>query len=191
MQDKTGGKKYLDFHQKLLTGRGQIDKARALAAAKEVGLDMARLEKDMASAEVKATLEESFKLAEALGLNGTPSYVVGNDVVIGAVGAQRRCKEKINNARCGKADLLKRHLADRCADRIGKPVAGPRMCRSRRLPLRGRVALCRGFPFAPEVPISGDTLAAARHGEDHLRPQRPEPQSARHPRAGDLRPRDA
>ena len=58
MQDKTG-KKYLDFHQKLLIGRGQVDKARALAAAKEVGLDMARIEKDMKSDEVGATLEES------------------------------------------------------------------------------------------------------------------------------------
>ena len=29
MQDKTGGKKYLEFHQKLLGGRGQADKARA------------------------------------------------------------------------------------------------------------------------------------------------------------------
>ena len=51
MQDKTG-KKYLEFHQKLLGGRGQADKARALAVAKEVGLDMARLERDMASDEV-------------------------------------------------------------------------------------------------------------------------------------------
>ena len=34
MQDKTG-KKYLEYHQKLMTGRGQIDKARALAAAKD------------------------------------------------------------------------------------------------------------------------------------------------------------
>jgi protein-disulfide isomerase len=85
MQDKTG-KKYLDFHQKLLGGRGQADKAKALAAAKEAGLDMARIEKDMKSDEVSRTLEESMKLAEALGLNGTPSYVIGNDVVIGAVG---------------------------------------------------------------------------------------------------------
>jgi protein-disulfide isomerase len=85
MQDKTG-KKYLEFHQKLLTGRGQIDKARALAVAKEVGLDMTRLEKDLKSDEIGKTLEESMKLAEALGLNGTPSYVIGNDVVIGAVG---------------------------------------------------------------------------------------------------------
>ena len=85
MQDKSG-KKYLEFHQKMLTGRGQADKARALAVAKEIGLDMARIEKDLKSDEIAATLQESAKLAEALGLNGTPSYVIGNDVVIGAVG---------------------------------------------------------------------------------------------------------
>jgi protein-disulfide isomerase len=100
MQDKTG-KKYLEFHQKLLGGRGPADQARALAAAKDAGLDMARIEKDMASDEVKATIEESFKLADALGLNGTPSYVVGNDVVVGAVGLNS-LKEKVNAARCGK-----------------------------------------------------------------------------------------
>jgi protein-disulfide isomerase len=100
MQDKSG-KKYLEFHQKLFGGRGQADLARALAAAKDVGLDMARLEKDMASDEVKATIEENFKLAEALGLNGTPSYVVGSDVVVGAVGLNT-LREKVNGARCGK-----------------------------------------------------------------------------------------
>jgi protein-disulfide isomerase len=101
MQDK-GGKKYLEFHQKLLGGRGAADKTRALAVAKEVGLDVARIEKDMASDEVKAQIEESFKLAEALGLNGTPSYVVGPEVVVGAVGLNT-LKEKVNSARCGKA----------------------------------------------------------------------------------------
>jgi protein-disulfide isomerase len=101
MQDKTG-KKYLEFHQKLLNGRGQVDKARSLAVAKEVGLDMARIERDMASEEAGLSLEESFKLAEKLGLNGTPSYVIGNDVVMGAVGLAA-LKEKVNTARCGKA----------------------------------------------------------------------------------------
>ena len=100
MQDPTG-KKYLDFHQKLLGSRGQVDKARALAAAKEAGLNMAQLEKDLASPEIKTSLQESFKLAEALGLNGTPSYVVGNDVLVGAVGLNT-LKEKVNSTRCGK-----------------------------------------------------------------------------------------
>jgi len=101
MQDPTG-KKYLDFHQKLLGGRGQADKAHAMAAAKEAGVDMARLEKDITSSEVRDTLQESFKLAEALGMNGTPSYVVGDNVVVGAVGLEA-LQEKVNNARCGKA----------------------------------------------------------------------------------------
>ena len=89
MQDKSG-KKYLEFHQKLLGGRGQADKARALAVAKEVGLDVARIERDMKSEEATAAINESMKLAEALGINGTPSYVIGKaangDVVVGAVG---------------------------------------------------------------------------------------------------------
>jgi protein-disulfide isomerase len=101
MQDKTG-KKYLDFHQKLLSGRGQVDKARAVAAAKEAGLDVARIERDINSDEVRQTLEESMKLAEKLGLNGTPSYVIGPNVVVGAVGLDQ-LKEKVNSARCGKA----------------------------------------------------------------------------------------
>ncbi|UTD29341.1 DsbA family protein [Bradyrhizobium sp. WD16] len=101
MQDPAG-KKYLDFHQKLLGGRGQADKAHAMAAAKDAGLDMARLEKDLSSPEVRATLQENFKLAEDMGLNGTPSYVVGNQVVVGAIGIDGLSK-KINEARCGKA----------------------------------------------------------------------------------------
>jgi protein-disulfide isomerase len=85
-----------------LGGRGQADKAHALAVAKEVGMDMTRLEKDLASDEVRVSLEESLKLAETLGLNGTPSYVVGEDVVVGAVGLEA-LRGKISAARCGKA----------------------------------------------------------------------------------------
>lgn len=101
MQDP-GGQKYLDFHQRLLGGRGEADKAKALAAAKEAGLDMARLEKDLKSPEVRATIEENFKVAEDVGLNGTPSYVIGQQVVVGAIGLDG-LKEKVGMARCGKA----------------------------------------------------------------------------------------
>jgi protein-disulfide isomerase len=93
MQDPSG-KKYIEFHQKLLGSRGPADKARALAVAKEVGFDMARIEKDMTSSEAKATIDENMKLADALGVNGTPSYVVGSELVVGAVGLDS-LKEKI------------------------------------------------------------------------------------------------
>jgi protein-disulfide isomerase len=97
MQD-VAGKKYIEFHQKLLGGRGQADKARALAVARELGFDMARIEKDMGSDEVKKTIDENMKLADVLGVNGTPSYVVGNEVVIGAVGIDT-LREKISAER--------------------------------------------------------------------------------------------
>jgi protein-disulfide isomerase len=97
MQDKDG-KKYLEFHQKMLSGRGQADRAHALGVAREIGLDMTRLEKDLASDEPRATIDENMQVAEALGLNGTPSYVIGTDVVVGAVGFGA-LKEKVDTAR--------------------------------------------------------------------------------------------
>jgi protein-disulfide isomerase len=97
MQDKTG-KKYLEFHQKLLGGHGPADKAHALAAAKEAGFDVTRIEKDLGSDEVRETLKENLKVADAIGLDGTPSYVIGSDVVIGAQGYDA-LKEKVDAAR--------------------------------------------------------------------------------------------
>jgi protein-disulfide isomerase len=85
MQD-ANGQKYLAFHQELLGGPGQAGKEKALAAAKDQGLDMPRIEHDMDSDEAGATLDEDLKLAGALGITGTPGYVIGKNVVLGAVG---------------------------------------------------------------------------------------------------------
>lgn len=96
MQDETGAR-YFEFHRKLLGGRGPANRQSALAVAREVGSDMVRLERDMASDEVRLTLEESARLARALGINGTPAYVIGEQVVMGAVGlASLRAKIPTN-----------------------------------------------------------------------------------------------
>jgi protein-disulfide isomerase len=85
MQDPSG-EKYLEFHRALLGDTGLLGKDRALAAAREQNLDMARLERDLASDEVAATLAEDMKLASVIGVSGTPSYVVGEKVMVGAIG---------------------------------------------------------------------------------------------------------
>ena len=90
------------FSMGVSVGGQQLSLEEMKAIADEVGLDMVKLEKDLASAEVRNTLEENFKLAESMGMNGTPSYVIGKQVVIGAVGVDS-LKEKIGIARCGKA----------------------------------------------------------------------------------------
>ena len=85
MQDPDG-QKYLGFHQALLGTPGLIGRDKALVAARDQNLDMARLEQDIASEEVTTTLAENLKLASAIGITGTPGYVVGNQVIQGAVG---------------------------------------------------------------------------------------------------------
>jgi protein-disulfide isomerase len=96
MQDPTG-EKYSAFHQSLMGARGQANQASALAAAKDAGLDMARLDADLNSAEIKDTLAEASQLARALGINGTPGYVIGDAIVPGAIGAAG-LKERVQAA---------------------------------------------------------------------------------------------
>jgi protein-disulfide isomerase len=97
MQDPQGAR-YFEFHKKLLGDPMPPNRALALAVARAAGLDMARLEKDEVSSEVNETIEESANLARTLGMNGTPSYVIGDQVVVGAVGIAS-LKDRIQAAR--------------------------------------------------------------------------------------------
>lgn len=90
------------FHFNLMNTRGSIGKEQALGVAKDLGADMKKLDAAMASPTIQVALDESRLLAEALGINGTPSYVVAEDLVIGARGygeiqkriaAWRQCKK--------------------------------------------------------------------------------------------------
>jgi protein-disulfide isomerase len=96
------GDEFWAFHSKLLATRGPVGKAEALAVAKELGLDMDKLAKDMESPEIKTGLDETMQLADALQINGTPTFVVGQDVVVGAVGYDQ-LKNKIDSVhKCGR-----------------------------------------------------------------------------------------
>jgi protein-disulfide isomerase len=76
--------KFWDFHKKLFSASRIVAKAQALEAAKNAGLDMARLEKDAESDQIKAALAESDRLSQVLNLRGTPAFVLGDEVVFGA-----------------------------------------------------------------------------------------------------------
>jgi protein-disulfide isomerase len=63
---------------------------------------MDKLTKDMESAEVKTGLDEVMQLADSLQINGTPTFVVGQDVVVGAVGYDQ-LKDKVDSVhKCGR-----------------------------------------------------------------------------------------
>ncbi|MXN67077.1 thioredoxin domain-containing protein [Stappia sp. GBMRC 2046] len=96
--------KYLEFHKNLLGSRGQANQELALQVAEKIGLNRSDIEATMGSSpEVRATIEEVYSLANRLGLTGTPSFVLGDEVVMGAVGYDT-LKQKIAALRdCGSA----------------------------------------------------------------------------------------
>jgi len=96
------GDKFFEFHQKLLLGHGPTGRDQALAVAKEMGLDMDKLQKDAKDPAVRAGLEDVMKVADSLNLTGTPSYVVGDEAVVGAVGLSELKKKVEATGKCGK-----------------------------------------------------------------------------------------
>lgn len=70
--------KYKQFHKALMDSSNPLTQDKVMAAAKKVGLDMKKLKADMDSAAVQQELDTNLKLAQDLGLLGTPAFVVGD-----------------------------------------------------------------------------------------------------------------
>ena len=95
--------KLFEYHTKVMETRGRVNAERALAVAREMGLDVERVKKDMDNPEVRAALQENVGLGDKLGLSGTPAFVVGDEVVSGAVGAEPLRQAIAGVRQCGKA----------------------------------------------------------------------------------------
>jgi protein-disulfide isomerase len=79
---------YVPFHFALMTA-DDLSLAGIRAVADSVGLDPDRLERDMASAEVSAAIDANYRLANELGIEGTPAFVIGDQLIPGAVDKAR------------------------------------------------------------------------------------------------------
>ncbi len=75
--------KYPEFHRALMSMKGKAEKASVLRVARQTGLDVARLERDMQAPAITAQIEKSLALADDIGLVGTPSFIAGNRAVFG------------------------------------------------------------------------------------------------------------
>lgn len=93
---------YWQFHQKLFTGRGQVTKEAALAAAGELGLNPVDLQLKMEGPDVSAVLDKSYAIAQAIGASGTPTYIIGDEIIPGAVGLDALRLRIANMRACGK-----------------------------------------------------------------------------------------
>lgn len=90
--------KHLAFHDALMEFNGKLDRDRIMEIAASVGLDVAKLQKDMEDPKIKALIDRNMALASALGVRGTPAFVIGNQFVPGAVDADT-LKRMISDAR--------------------------------------------------------------------------------------------
>jgi protein-disulfide isomerase len=94
--------KYSQFHEALLAHKGHYDKAALVdEIAKSVGLNLDQLHKDMASPEIQAEIDKNLELGRALDINGTPGFVIGDQIISGA----------------SSVDELKKYVADACKDK--------------------------------------------------------------------------
>lgn len=98
---KVAPEQYLDFHVELMSqpgGSEGINGDRALEVVESLGIDRDAVAAASEDPSVDKALDENFRVAEALGLRGTPSYVVGSEVIPGAVSFEA-LQEKIAEAR--------------------------------------------------------------------------------------------
>jgi protein-disulfide isomerase len=93
---------YWAFHEALFTSRGQVDKKVALDAAAALGLSPVSLELDMGTEAVSQLIQTSYEIAKELNITGTPTYILGNEIIPGAIGIDD-LRDRIANMRaCGE-----------------------------------------------------------------------------------------
>jgi protein-disulfide isomerase len=81
--------KYEEFHWALMGMQGRAEEISVIRVAEEVGLDIAKLRRDMQAAKIDAHIAASIELSRALGFNGTPSFVIGDVLVPGVIEADQ------------------------------------------------------------------------------------------------------
>jgi len=78
--------KYMEFHMAMMKLRGSADKNSVMEIAEEVGLDTEKLKQEMKASYITEEIRDAQRTASAIGINGTPGFVIGDRVIGGAVG---------------------------------------------------------------------------------------------------------
>ncbi len=94
---------YSDFHRELLGSDGQKDATAALNVAADLGADTDALLAEAEKPWINEAIREVYDIADGLGISGTPSYIVGEEVIFGAVGYDQLMTRVKDLRECGKA----------------------------------------------------------------------------------------
>ena len=82
---QNGGAHYKTFHDAMIEHRGQLDQNAVKQIARTAGLDVDQLEADMKAPDIIANMRNTFDIAEALNINGTPAFILGDRIIRGYV----------------------------------------------------------------------------------------------------------
>lgn len=99
---KIAPEKYGDFHRALMGVEGRAGEESALEVAASLGVTEEQIRAKMAESPNDASVREAYQLATSLGITGTPSYIVGNEAVFGAIGSEAIEKKLANVRACGQ-----------------------------------------------------------------------------------------
>lgn len=89
------------FHEALLAAKSDLNSAQVMKIASQVGLNVKKLALDMKNPELDAIIDRNRALAKELAINGTPAFIVGKELLPGAVELES-LKEVVARARGGK-----------------------------------------------------------------------------------------
>lgn len=94
--------KYVPFHDALMNKKGHFDNEDAvMAVAKEIGLDVEKLKKDMADPKTEKIINDNLALGNQVGVRGTPMFIIGEKIVPGAM-QYDQMKDAVAEARKSK-----------------------------------------------------------------------------------------
>lgn len=83
--------------------RGRANEEKAIEAAVSLGIDEAKLRETMKTNPNTETQQATHVLAMQLGFNGTPAYIIGDELLPGAYGLDAFNVKIANLRSCGKA----------------------------------------------------------------------------------------
>lgn len=94
--------KFMDLHKALMATPIPLTEKVLFEAASNVGLDIKQLEADMADGSITDSIRANMFLARELRITGTPTYIIGDEVVVGAHGYEK-LKQVIADTRAANA----------------------------------------------------------------------------------------
>jgi len=93
--------KFAEYHAAMMNREGGLSEERVYEIAESIGLDIVKMKKDMADRLLDKRIKNALAIGSDIGFTGTPGYIIGEDVILGAEGIHR-LQQAVDRARSSK-----------------------------------------------------------------------------------------